>query len=37
MAVTFIAGLREWRRALENGNPRESQVAGASQNASRSP
>jgi biopolymer transport protein TolQ len=28
MAATFIAGLREWRRAFENGDPRESQVAG---------
>jgi biopolymer transport protein TolQ len=28
MAATFTAALREWRRAFENGNPRESQVAG---------
>jgi biopolymer transport protein TolQ len=28
MAATFIAALREWRRAFESGNPRESQVAG---------
>ena len=28
MAAIFIAALREWRRAFENGNPRESQVAG---------
>ena len=28
MAATFIAALREWRRAFENGNPRESQVPG---------
>ena len=28
MAATFIAALREWRRAFENGNPRESQVVG---------
>ena len=28
MAVIFIAALREWRRAFENGNPRESQVVG---------
>ena len=28
MAVTFIAALREWRRAFENGNPRESQITG---------
>jgi biopolymer transport protein TolQ len=27
MAATFVAALREWRRAFENGNPRESQVA----------
>ena len=28
MAATFTAALREWRRAFENGNLRESQVAG---------
>jgi biopolymer transport protein TolQ len=28
MAAIFIAALREWRRAFENGNPRESQVVG---------
>ena len=28
MAATFIAALREWRRAIEGGNPRESQIAG---------
>ena len=28
MAATFIAALREWRRAFENGPPRESQIAG---------
>jgi biopolymer transport protein TolQ len=28
MAAVFIAALREWRRAFENGNPRESQVVG---------
>jgi biopolymer transport protein TolQ len=28
MAATFTAALREWRRAFENGNPRENQVAG---------
>ncbi len=28
MAATFIAALREWRRAFENGNPRENQIAG---------
>jgi biopolymer transport protein TolQ len=28
MAAAFIAALREWRRAFENGNPRESQVVG---------
>ncbi len=28
MAVIFVAALREWRRAFENGNPRESQVPG---------
>ena len=28
MAATFIAALREWRRAFESGSPRESQVAG---------
>jgi biopolymer transport protein TolQ len=28
MAVTFTAALREWRRAFDNGNPREAQVPG---------
>jgi len=28
LAATFIAALREWRRAFENGSPRENQVAG---------
>jgi biopolymer transport protein TolQ len=28
MAAIFVAGLREWRRAFENGAPRESQLAG---------
>jgi biopolymer transport protein TolQ len=28
MAAVFIAALREWRRAFEGGNPRESQVPG---------
>jgi len=28
MAAVFVAALREWRRAFEGGNPRESQVAG---------
>jgi biopolymer transport protein TolQ len=28
MAATFIAALREWRRAFENGPPRESQIPG---------
>jgi biopolymer transport protein TolQ len=28
MAAAFTAALREWRRAFENGNPRESQIAG---------
>jgi biopolymer transport protein TolQ len=28
MAAIFIAALREWRRAFETGNPRESQVVG---------
>jgi biopolymer transport protein TolQ len=28
MAVTFVAALREWRRAFEGGAPRESQVPG---------
>ena len=28
MAAAFIAALREWRRAFENGNPREAQIAG---------
>ena len=28
MAATFVAGLREWRRAFENGGPRENHMAG---------
>ena len=28
MAAVFVAALREWRRAFDGGNPRESQVAG---------
>jgi biopolymer transport protein TolQ len=28
MAAIFVAALREWRRGFENGNPRESAVAG---------
>ena len=28
LAAVFVAALREWRRAFENGPPRESQVAG---------
>ena len=28
MAAIFVAALREWRRAFDGGNPRESQVAG---------
>ena len=28
MAATFIAALREWRRAFEGGSPREAQIAG---------
>ena len=28
MAAVFVAALREWRRAFEGGNPRESQVSG---------
>ena len=28
MAAIFVAALREWRRAFETGNPRESQVVG---------
>ena len=28
MAAVFVAALREWRRAFEGGNPRESQVLG---------
>ncbi|MDB5735865.1 MAG: Tol-Pal system protein TolQ [Alphaproteobacteria bacterium] len=28
LAAMFIAGLREWRRAFEGGNPRESQING---------
>ncbi len=29
MSAVFIAALREWRRAFENGSPRESQMPGA--------
>ena len=28
MAALFVAALREWQRAFENGTPRESQIAG---------
>jgi biopolymer transport protein TolQ len=28
LAATFIAALREWRRAFEGGNPKESQIPG---------
>jgi biopolymer transport protein TolQ len=36
MAVIFVAALREWRRAFENGNPRESQVPGVKERIEKS-
>jgi biopolymer transport protein TolQ len=36
MAAIFVAALREWRRAFEGGNPRESQVAGVKERIEKS-